>query len=224
MALEPRDLLGSVIVARIAGFRGSHAWYLHLPLQTGQTSWSVATAVLVTLSDLAHNTFQNGLKILRFSLVPFRMAYMSDIKTDRSRDQSSSALDGCLHRFTGGCDHATLLRSSGIDCRVLAEATNNLIACEETLNEDLGKANVQERLLGIRNARVRCNLIAVSLRANFRAAIPGMEGSCDALRQYSDLVATDEFELALPAPRPVKASSPRSDLRLNCPIPETSNN
>jgi len=131
------------------------------------------------------------------------MAYMSDIKTDRSWDQNSSAIDSCLHHFTGGCDHANRLRSLGVDCRALAEATNNLIACEETLNEDFGKANVQESLLGIRNARVRCNLIAVSLRASFRSAIPGIEGSCNALRQYSDLVATDEFELALPAPRPV---------------------
>lgn len=168
--------------------------------------------------------FRTGFKILRFSLVPFRMASMNDIKTDRSWDQNSMALDDCLHRFTGGCDHATLLRSSSVDCRALAEATNNLIAWEGTLNEDLGKANVQERLLGIRNARVRCHLIAASLWASLRSSVPGIEGSCDALKQYSDLVATDEFELALPAPRPVKASSPRSDLRLSCPIPETSKN
>ncbi len=147
---------------------------------------------------------------------------MSDIKTDRSWERNSSAVDGCLRHFIGGCDHAARLRSSDVDCRALAEATNNLVACEGTLNEDLGKVNVQERLLGIRNARVRCHLIAASLRASLRSTIPGMEGLCDALRQYSDLVATDEFELVLSAPRPVIASSPRSDLRLSRSIPEIS--
>ncbi len=149
---------------------------------------------------------------------------MNDIETDRSWDQNSMALDDCLHRFSGECDHVTLLRLSSGDCRALAEATNNLIAWEGTLNEDLGKSNVQERLLDIRNARARCRLIAASLWASLRSAVPGIEGSCEALRQYLELVATDEFELALPAPRPVKASSPPSDIRQSCPIPEISQN
>ncbi len=149
---------------------------------------------------------------------------MNDIDTDRSWDQNPMALDDCLHRFSSECDHVTLLRLSSVDCRALAEATNNLIAWEGTLNEDLGKANVQERLLDIRNARARCHLIAASLWASLRSAVPGIEGSCEALRQYLELVATDEFELALPAPRPVKASSLRSDTRLNCPIPKTPKN
>jgi hypothetical protein len=149
---------------------------------------------------------------------------MKDINTNRSWDQRSSALDGCLHHFTDGCDHAARIRSPDVDCRTLAEATNNLIACEGTLNEDFGKANVQERLLDIRNARVRCRLIAASLWASLRSTAPGIEGSCDALKRYSDLVATDEFELALPALRSVKPSSPRSDVRLSCHIPETSKN
>ena len=140
---------------------------------------------------------------------------MNDIETDRSRDQTSMALDDCLHRFTGECDHATPLRSSDVSCRKLAEATNNLIACEGTLNEDLGRPNVQERLLDIRKARARCHLIAASLWASLHSAAPGIEGSCEALRQYLELVATDEFELARPAPLSVKASSPKSDTRLN---------
>jgi hypothetical protein len=40
---------------------------------------------------------------------------MSDIKTDRSGDQRSSALDGCLHHFTDGCDHAARIRSPDVD-------------------------------------------------------------------------------------------------------------
>lgn len=149
---------------------------------------------------------------------------MTDIETDRSWVQNPVALDDCLNRFSGECDHVTLLRLSSVDCRALAKATNNLIAWEGTLNEDLGKSNVQERLLDIRNARARCHLIAARLWASLRSAVPGIEGSCEALRQYLELVATDEFELALPMPRPVKASSPRSDAQLNCPIPETSKN
>jgi len=147
---------------------------------------------------------------------------MSDSETDRSQDQNKSALDDCLHHSNPGCDRMARLRSSGVNCRALAEATNKLIACEGTLNEDLGKANVQERLLGIRNARARCHQIAAFLRANLRSAIPGMDGSCDVLRRYSDLVATDEFELVLPVPRLTIASSPRSDLPLSRPISETS--
>lgn len=149
---------------------------------------------------------------------------MSDTKTDRSRDKNSLALDDCLHNSDVVCDHANRLRSSGVDCQALVEATNRLVACEGTLNEDLGKAKVQERLLGIRKARARCHRIATSLRAGLHAAIPGMDGSCDALKHYADLVATDEFELVLPSPRLVKASSPGSDRRLSSSITETSKN
>lgn len=147
---------------------------------------------------------------------------MGDTRTDRFQDQNTSALDDCLHHPNPGCDHMARLESSGVNCRALAEATNKLIACEGSLNEDLGKANVQERLLINRNARARCHLIAAFIRDNLRSAIPGMDGSCDVLRRYSDLVATDEFELVLPAPRLTKASSPRSDLPLSRPISGTS--
>ena len=149
---------------------------------------------------------------------------MNDVEADRSWVQNPAVLDDCLHCFSGECDHVTQFGLSSVDCRALAEATNNIIAWEGALNEDLGKSDVQERLLGIRNARARCHLIAASLWASLRSAVPGREGSCEALRQYLELVATDEFELALPAPILVKASSPRSDTQLNCPIPGTSKN
>ena len=138
---------------------------------------------------------------------------MNDIQADCSWDQNLTVLDDCQHHYSGGCDHATLLGLASVDCRALTEVTNNLIACEGALNEDLDKAHVQERLSDIRNARARCHLIAASLWASLRSAAPGIEDSCTALKQYLELVATDEFELVLPAPRPVKASSPPSDIR-----------
>ena len=69
---------------------------------------------------------------------------------------------------------------------------------------------VQERLLSIRNARERCHMIAASLQANLRRITPGLDASCKALRQHAELVAIDEFELLLPAPRSVQVGRQQS--------------
>ena len=141
---------------------------------------------------------------------------------NKPHDQETFFVAKCLHHSVAGCDHATQPHSSDVDCRSLVLATDDLIDCEAILNGDLGLAAAQERLLGIRNARVRCRQSAIALQATLRSASSGLERSCEALRRYAAFVALDEFEVVLPAPRPLRANPPQPSLQPKHSIPHAS--